>query len=301
MDIECTCFGPVREAVGARTLTRTVEEFRPIREGEAGDPGLLQVAGGSGSAVGTGDRPVGEMDDLAAFARPGFDPDRVDPMVRHFYEHTSDYVLTLTADWHRPFRTGAWLASQMTSAVEQLNLPAPGDDRTVNLRSEFERIDPTADPRDGARAWVRTDADTGEAVFVAAYASHAADGERYVNIAVPLPGGNLSTVLSIRHLDGGAVELTTEAPGDPGLYLVTPVGAFSLPMDQRFRVWPANSPDAPAEFSTEAKSGNAEVATHATDAAAPAPTGIVATHEMWLCGRPFLTVRYAGQTRTSTS
>ena len=26
MDVECICFGPVRETVGARTLTRTVEE-----------------------------------------------------------------------------------------------------------------------------------------------------------------------------------------------------------------------------------------------------------------------------------
>jgi hypothetical protein len=99
-------------------------------------------------------------------------------------------------------------------------------------------------------------------------------------------------------LDDGAVELTTEARGDPGLYLVTPVGAFSLPMDQRFRVWPAESPDAPARDRLERKSDRSATA---ADAAAHAPTGIVATHEMWLRGRQFLTVRYAGQTRTSTS
>ncbi|WP_256296290.1 hypothetical protein [Haloarchaeobius salinus] len=236
------------------------------------------------TGVGTGDHPVGEMDDMAAFAHDGFDPGLVDPEVRAFYERTGEYELSLTAEWHRPFRSGAWLASHLTSRLEQLNLPAPGDGRTVRLESRFERIDPALDPRDGARMWVRTDADTGEGVFVAAYGSHvAADGERYVNIAVPLPGCNLSTVLSLRNLDDDAVELTTEAPGDPGLYLVTPAGAFALPMVQRFRVWPADAPGAPTDV-------------RRTEGAA-----VVATHEMWLCGRQFLTVRYAGQTSTSTS
>ncbi|MFC4406612.1 hypothetical protein [Haloarchaeobius iranensis] len=235
------------------------------------------------AGVGTGDHPVGEMDDMAAFAGDGFDPELVDPDVRAFYERTSEHALSLTAEWHRPFRTGAWLASQLTGRMEQLNLPAPGDGRTVRLRSEFERIDPALDPRDGARMWVRTDADTGDGVFVAAYGSHVADGERYVNIGVPLPGCNLSTVLSLRNLDDGAVALTTEAAGDPGLYLLTPSGSFELPMAQRFRVWPADGAAVP------------------TDVPRTDETAIVATHEMWLYGQQFLTVRYAGQTSTSTS
>jgi hypothetical protein len=235
------------------------------------------------TGIGTGEHPVGEMDDMGAFAHADFDPGPVDRDVRAFYERTSEYQLSLTAEWHRPFRTGAWLASPLTGGMEQLNLPAPGDDRTVRPRSAFEHIDPALDPRDGARMWVRTDADTGAGVFVAAYGSHVADGERYVNIAVPLPGCNLSTVLSLRNLDDGAVELTTEASGDPGLYLVTLWGAFELPMAQRFRVWPADSARGP------------------TDVQRTPETAIVATHEMWLCGRRFLTVRYAGQTSTSTS
>ncbi|WP_440988636.1 hypothetical protein [Haloarchaeobius baliensis] len=235
------------------------------------------------AGVGTGEQPVGEMDDMAAFAHDGFDPELVDPAVRTFYERTGEYELSLTAEWHRPFRTGAWLASRLTGRLEQLNLPAPGDGRTVRLESRFERIDPDLDPRDGARMWVRTDADTGDGVFVAAYGSHVADDERLVNIAVPLPGANLSTVLSLRNLDDGALELTTAAPGDPGLYLVTPAGAFEVPMAQRFRVWPADAPGAPADVRRLPE------------------TAIVAIHEMWLCGRQFLTVRYAGQTSTSTS
>ncbi|WP_435319659.1 hypothetical protein [Haloarchaeobius sp. TZWSO28] len=227
------------------------------------------------SGVGTGEDLPGEMDDLDTFARPDFDPALVAPTVRDFYEQTRQYDLALTAEWHRPFRTGAWLASLLTGALEQLNLPAPGDSRVRHLTNHLERLDPAADPREGARAWVRTDRDTGEGVFTAMYATHARGDERFVNIGVPLPFTNLSTVLSIRHLgDAGAVELLSDADGDPGLYLVTPVGSFELPVKQRFRVWPVDAPGAPP-----ALDGNASV---------------VATHEMWLFDRQFLKVRYAG-------
>ena len=257
----------------------------------------------------TAAEPRGEMDDMAAYARSaardgdedadaddsrGFDPAAVDPEVRRFYERTAEYRMAYRVRWHRGFRTGAALAAPLTTRIEQLNLPGPrdGEGEVRELRSRFAAIDPAADPRPGARAWVRTDGDSGEAVFVALYASHERDGERFVNIAAPLPGCNLSTVLRLSHLPVGGderadgrtaerddpragrtgVELTTDGD-EPGLYLVTPLGAVALPMDQRFRVWPADVPGAP-------------------DAVDPRAT-LVATHEMWFRGRPFLTVEYA--------
>ncbi|WP_255151572.1 hypothetical protein [Halorarius halobius] len=220
----------------------------------------------------TGDPVAGEMDDLATYARPDFDPGRVDPAVRALYEHTADFEMTLAADWHRPFRAGAAVAARATSRLEQLNLPGPGEG-TRTVESRLCRLD-APDPRDDPRLWVRTDRATGEAVFVAVYASHVRDGERLVNIAVPLPGANLSTVLRMRHLDSG-LELTTDCPTG-GLYLVTPVGAFALPASQRFRVYPGAHPDAP-------------------DAPDGRPADVLATQAMWLAGARFLTVRYAAR------
>jgi hypothetical protein len=302
---------------------------------------------------------AGEMDDLSDYAGPGFDPEAVHPAVRDFYERTADYDLAYAVRWHRPFRLGAALAGLATSRIEQLNLPSPGESGsgarpesgesarqespTRDLRSRFARVDPAADPRPGARAWVRTRAD-GTAVFVAIYAHHERDGRRYVNIAVPLPGGNLSTVLRPENLDsggdgdgeGGGIELTTlggpsdgdaadgdrsddsndggdrsddsndggdrsddsndggdgddsndggdgdanDGGDDAGLYLVTPLGAVALPLDQRFRVRPADR----AESGALADPDGDEA-------------GIVATHEMWAFGWQFLTIRYAGRPR----
>ncbi|ODR81076.1 hypothetical protein BG842_01855 [Haladaptatus sp. W1] len=220
--------------------------------------------------VTTGVQLSGEMDDMAAFARPDFDPDEVHPEVRRFYECTADYDMAYRVHWHRGFRVGAALAARLTSRIEQLNLPGPWQSSGGPLTSELVAIDPDEDPRDGARAWIRTDG-TGTAVFVAIYASHVRDGIRYVNIAVPLPWSNLSTVLHVRTLDGSVgdedgegtgIELTTRSEtGDEGLYLRTPLGPVALPMEQRFRV-------------------------------APEGDGIHAEHAMWVFGRRFLTIEY---------
>ncbi len=43
--------------------------------------------------------PAGLIDDLDAFRRDGFDPDRVDPSIRRFYEHTADFDLHVEARW----------------------------------------------------------------------------------------------------------------------------------------------------------------------------------------------------------
>jgi hypothetical protein len=234
--------------------------------------------------IADGSAPAGEMDDMAAYARPDFDLDALHTEVRAFYERTSDYRMTYRARWHRGFRLGAALAGRFTERLEQLNLPGPGGDPR-ELESRFAGLDPAADPRDGARMWVRTDPDTGKGVFVAAYAGHAGEGGKLVNIAVPLPRSNLSTVLRPEELDcahpeGAGIELTTEGGREGGLYLAVPPLAFSLPMGQRFRVWPADAPGAPA-FGWAGREG-----------AADGPL-LVATHEMWILGVPFLTVEYA--------
>lgn len=226
-----------------------------------------------------GDRVPGEMDSLADYARPGFDPESVHPDVRALYERTDDFGMTVTATWHRPYSAGARVAGRWTSRVQQLNLPGPAGDPKRVSSELFTVAEPaaSADPRDGPRLWVRTDDDTGEAVFVAVYASHVDDGERFVNIAVPLPGANLSTVLRIEH-EGGGVRLTTDCP-DGGLYLHTDVGAFRLPASQQFRVLPATDPAAPP----------ADVA--------PSEGDVLAEQRIRLFGRPLVTVRYAATRR----
>lgn len=228
-----------------------------------------------------GDPCPGETDSLDDYARPDFDPDAVHPDVRALYERTTEFGMTLDATWHRPFRPGARLATRWTSRIEQLNLPGPGDGPKRVSSDLWTLADPaaTADPRDDPRLWVRTDDDTGEAVFVAVYASHVADGERLVNVAVPLPGASLATVLRMDRR-GAGLELTTDCPGG-GLYLHTDAGAFRLPADQRFRVAPARDPAAPPP----------------PDGVVPSEVDVLADQRIRLLGLPLVTVRYAASRR----
>ena len=239
-----------------------------------------------------GDAVAGEVESLDVYARPGFDPEGVHPAVRALYERTSEFRMTLDATWHRPFRLGARLAARWTSRVEQLNLPGPGGE-PKRLDSELAELATHAaveDPREDPRLWLRTDAETGEGVFTAVYASHCRDGgaaegapddrtgsggERFVNVAVPLPGASLATVLRIAHL-GDGLELTTDCPAG-GLYLHLDAGAFRLPASQRFRVAPARDPTVPAP----------------PDGVDRYDADVLADQRIRLFGLPLVTVRYA--------
>ncbi|WP_122091324.1 hypothetical protein [Halalkalicoccus subterraneus] len=230
-----------------------------------------------------GDRISGEMGSLADYARPGFDPARVHPNVRDLYERTDDFEMTVAATWHFPYSLGAPMASRWTSRIEQLNLPGPGADskRVSSDLFALEESAASADPRDDPRLWIRTDAATGEGVFVAVYASFVDDGERFVDIAVPLPGANLSTVLRMDHY-GKGITLTTACPGG-GLYLHTDVGAFALPASQCFRVSPAGGTKVPASTDAARTEGD-----------------VLADQRISLFGLPLVTVRYAA-TRNRTA
>lgn len=273
---------------GAIEQARSIP-FSPLVAGWRVGPEYLER-----NAVPTTGARAGEVDDFGVFARSDFDPDQVHHAVRRFYERTADHRLTYAVTWHRGFRIGAALVSPLTGRIEQLNLPAPGETGHRELRSRIIALDARADPRRDARAWIRVDPMTDEAVFVAMYALHAQDGCTYTNVAVPLPGANLSTILHINSLktdadndEGWGVVLTTTPDtdtgtdaGDGGLYLVTPFGAITLPMEQTFRVWPADAT-------------NASAAPDVSDTA-DRSAGIVATHEMQVYGRTFLTIAYRG-------
>lgn len=218
----------------------------------------------------------GEVDDFTVYGRDGFEPEAVHPEIRRFYERTVDYDLAYEVTWHRGFRLCAWLASFATTRLEQLNLPGRSGGRPRRLESRIARVSPSVDPRGDARVWTRTDPASGAAVFVAIYATHERDDVTYANVAVPLPRSNLSTVLRPETVDAGeegdGVTFTTRGDDHAGLFLATPVGAFRLPVSQRFRVLPAGSAGAPRPPTDDAT--------------------LVATHEMWLFDSRFLTIRY---------
>jgi len=238
----------------------------------------------------SGRAPVGLTEAFTEYARPGFDAGACATEVRDFYERTADHWLVVRAHWSPGFRLAGLLWHALARRLGQLAIPVRDAKQSGAVTS---RIVPLRDDRDGrtsVRAWVRSyravSGGEGEVIYVAAYSSHVTGGIRYMNIAFPLPSSNMTSILHLSSLDrGGGVRLTTRGPcaardGDEGVWGVTRLGAFRLPLDETIDVW-ATSRDA----------GWQERWTCPEGAASEACT-VLATHDMWLLGFRYVRLVY---------
>lgn len=206
----------------------------------------------------------GLTDDFRELAREDFDADRVDADVRDFYERTADYELDVRAA-PAPLFAGLWrsMVGPWFARREQLHLP----DRDKLLAGRLVRLNEERDGRANPRGWIRTDRASGRAVYVAAYALHRRRDASYMNIAFPLPFGNMTSILLPVHhpVKPGGLSLTTlRAPrafGDQGVFAVIGGRGLRLPLNETIDVW---------------RDGGV----------------LRAEHRMWFGGWPYLTLDY---------
>jgi hypothetical protein len=228
--------------------------------------------------------PTGLSDDLAAYARADFHPGRLHPELRAFYVDTAAFDLDVSGVWHPPFRlAGALWADWIAPALGQLGLPSPTRALYASaMNSRIVDVDDTLDGRTNVRGWVRTWRDTGRPVYTAVYAEAVTDGVCTMNIAFPLPWGNLSSLLHLSATDAGELVLTSrherELAGQQGVYFVIAGRGWRTPLDETIRVWPVLDPPA----------------------ADPARC-LEARHDMWIAGIPFLSLDYQIRRRPRAS
>lgn len=206
----------------------------------------------------------GLTDRFAELSREEFSVALVDPGVIEFYESTADFELDVRA------QSAAWFAfvwrkwaGPWFGRREQLHLP----DRDKKIAGRIVMLDEKRDGRERPRGWVRTDVATGKAVYVAAYAVHTRRLASYMNIAFPLPFGNMTSILLPVHhpVKTAGIVLTTQPAarpfGDQGVFAV--VGGFGirLPLNETIEVWREDQ-------------------------------ALRAEHRMWFCGWPYLTLSY---------
>ncbi|WP_257457900.1 YndJ family protein [Archangium lipolyticum] len=228
-----------------------------------------------------GRQPTGLVDDFSEYARPDFDPLRVDPEVRRFYEHTASYTLWVVPDWKPGFRLGGRLWGWFARHVQQLVLPSATNLQRHGVKGAIVAVDDGADGRERVRGWIRTYESDGSPIYVAAYSSHVAGAMRYMNIAFPLPFSNMTSILRLDHdaPGGTGLRLTScaqeEAPGgDQGVYLANPLLPLRLPLNETIWVWSAGG-------------------TPATEPPCDDPAVVLrARHEMWFFGRKYLELHY---------
>ncbi|MFT3770169.1 MAG: hypothetical protein QM820_32470 [Minicystis sp.] len=167
------------------------------------------------------------FDDLAW---SGFDPGRVDPLIRRFYHQTSTFAVTITSvDWN-----GAWLEAgrlyRWAWADRVGNLMPPLDDGPVRREMDCHigLLDADNDGVPDYRIWVRTFEDDDSLLYVAAVHSFRAGDRGYLTLAFPWPRFALTVVLECRNgrQDPASFEMHTNAPHSSlaGTYAVVPGG-----------------------------------------------------------------------------
>jgi hypothetical protein len=230
--------------------------------------------------------PRGLVDDLEMYRRSDFDPSLVDGEVRAFYEQTGSYRLLVRPHWRRGFRTGGRVAHRLGTCIGQMRLPVETERMEDRIESRILPVEDSVDGRVGVRAWVRTYEGTDEAMYAAAYATHSMRGDTYMNIAFPVPGGNVSSILHMDFAgtDAGAaasrgVTLSTlsraRPGGDQGVYFANRLLPVRLPINETITVWPADMKDAPFEIKRSTEK-----------------VKLLARHEMWIFGIKFLELDY---------
>lgn len=190
--------------------------------------------------------PLGLVSNMDIYRRAGvpglhdLDPAALAPAVRRFYEHTAEYAVDVSPTWRFPFSLGAPALMAAMRSVGQLELPVRSGS---GMDSELLALRSGLDGRDEVRGWVRVHRGADRPVFVAAYAVHRDRDVAYMNIAMPLPGANLSSILRPDPGTHGGLVLTTNRlrgfAGDEGIYLVTRFGEVRLPMQETLVIGPA--------------------------------------------------------------
>ncbi|MED4730752.1 YndJ family protein [Aneurinibacillus migulanus] len=214
----------------------------------------------------TSRKPVrGLVDDFSIYENRQFQPSRLHVCIRDFYERTLTYELTARVRWLRGFAFLSRLYKPVAEKIEQLNLPLNDEEGQV-MEGTIVPVNSERDGRQNVRAWIRKDCVTGKTIFVAAYSHHTYEAETYMNIALPLPCGNMTGVLRLMHDETDGLILTSvpgnRIKGDEGIYYVFPYFFLRLPLNETFHV----------------RSGEEE--------------SLYADHRMWIFGIPFLTISY---------
>src|SRR5438067_2798732 len=159
---------------------------------------------------------IGLMDDFSVLRGRWLDPDKVNPLVVEFYEHTTRFTLSVRPKWNQWYRPAFWLFRTLIARkIGQFNLPFDERDEKRGLETHIDALDLDHDKIVDLRAWVRTYAGTTETIYCGVYTTVRVGELGYVSVGFPLPNANITATLIPSNIDGDASILRTHDP-QPG-------------------------------------------------------------------------------------
>jgi hypothetical protein len=164
---------------------------------------------------------VGILASLDSLAGPTFDPSRVDPLIREFYEHTSRFKLSIIPVWRRWMKPGYEVFKLLVAQpLGQATIPSNIEEAQRGMISTIDTITLDGDEEIAIRGWIRTFADTGKPIYVGIYTSFRHEDRGYVSVGFPIPNANFTATLLPRIVGEHDFELTSRSKlGFPGHYL----------------------------------------------------------------------------------
>jgi hypothetical protein len=207
----------------------------PMGADVIGDAPYGDVAAAEGLTVERTSRAGGLVPDFGALAGPTFDPAAVHPLIRAFYERTSDFAMDVWSQTFFPTNLAlALLVTTISRQVNQLNFPLSPLEAALGMASEIILL---RRPDGSIRytGWFRTLAPQQRVLYTGFYMLERAPGEDgpSVKVVFPMPRGNATVILRPRaHPDGSfTLDSSGRGFGQAGFYRVAAHGAKGL------RVW----------------------------------------------------------------
>jgi hypothetical protein len=164
---------------------------------------------------------VGILATLDSLEGPTFDPSRVHPLIREFYEHTSRFRLSIVPEWRSWMKPGYELFKRVVAEpLGQAAIPSNIEEAQRGMVSTIDTITLEGNDEIDIRGWIRTFADSGKPIYVGIYTSFRHQDRGYVSVGFPLPSSNFTATLLPRNSGEHDFVLTSRTELEfPGHYL----------------------------------------------------------------------------------
>jgi hypothetical protein len=160
---------------------------------------------------------------------PSFDPERVDPRIRHFYEHTALYKLEVWSEVYFAGKFVLWLLVEFISRrMDQLNFPISSLEVAKGMTSEIVQLREPASGKLAYTGWLRRFRATGKVIYAGLYSETQMPGEANpcVKVTFPCYGSSSVYLRPCVYADGTFGLVSTGAAfGRSGFYRVVESGA----------------------------------------------------------------------------
>lgn len=174
----------------------------------------------------------GLISDFSALQGPSFDPNKVHPRIRHFYEHTAAYQLEVWSEVYFAGKFVLWLLVEFISQqMDQLNFPISSLEVAKGMTNEIVHL---TEPETGKIVhvgWLRRFRSSGKVIYAGLYSVAKLPGEPNpcVKVTFPCYGSSSVYLRPLAHADGSfGLVSKGNGFGSAGFYRVLSAGNDGL-------------------------------------------------------------------------